>query len=71
MTLISERQRARLYINKKQKNIRNIYIYTKTQTLFRKQDNLRYVFIHNNPKTLGYAIYHEIFEIGIFIYTKA
>ena len=59
------------YIYKKQKYFRNVYIYTRIQTLFKKQDNLRYDFIHKNPDTLRYAIFHEFFEIGIYIDTKS
>ena len=61
MTPISERQRARFCIYKKQKKLRKI------QTLCKKQDNFRYVFIHKKPDTLLYAIFHEIFEIIIYI----
>ena len=69
MTTISERQHARFYIlYKKQKNMRNVYIYAKSQTLSKKQDNFRYIFIHKILYTLLYAIFHEIFEIGIYIY---
>ena len=56
---------------KKAEKLRNIYIYTKIQTLCKKQENLRYVFIHKNPNTLRYAIFHDNFEIGICIYTKS
>ena len=64
MTPISKRQGAPLYIY----IILNVYIYTKIQTLCKKQDNLRQVFVHKKPDTLVYAIFHEIFEIGIDIY---
>ena len=70
MTPISEIQRACLYIYKKQKIANRLYIYTKSQTLCKKQVNLRYVFIHKSPDTLYYAIFHKIFEIGIYIYKK-
>ena len=56
---------------KSKKIAKSLYIYTKSQTLFEKQDNLRYVFIHKNPDTLCYTIFYEIFEIGIYIYTKS
>ena len=65
---ITERQRARFYIYKKQKNVKCLYIYTKIQTLCKNQDNLRYVFIHKKPDNLRYAIFNEIFEIGVYIY---
>ena len=47
-----------------------LYIYIKSQTLFKKQDNFRYVFIDKNPDTLRYTIFQEIFEIDIYIHTK-
>ena len=31
------------------------------------QDNLRYVCIYKNQDTLRYTVFHEIFEIGIYI----
>ena len=55
-----------LYINKKQNNPETL-LYTKSRTLRKKQDNFRYVFIYKNPDTLSYAIFHEIFEVGIYI----
>ena len=54
----------------KSKKMRNVCIYRKSQTLFKKQDNFRYVFIHKSPDTLRYTIFHEIFEIGIYIYIQ-
>ena len=67
MTAISERQRARFYIYiQKSKTIAKRF-YAKSQTLRKKQDNFRYVFIYKNQDTLCYAIFHEIFEIGIYI----
>ena len=42
ITTISERQRARLYIYKKQKNLET-FLYTKSQTLCKNQENFRYV----------------------------
>ena len=70
MTSISKRQRAHFYIYKRQKIAKRLYINTKIQTLLKKQQILRYVFIHKNPNTMCYAIFHEIFETGIYIYTK-
>ena len=43
------------------------FLYTKIQTLYKKQDNFRYIFIYKNQDTLRYAIFHEIFEVGIYI----
>ena len=31
------------------------------------ETNLRYVFIYKKPDTLLYAIFHEVFEFGIYI----
>ena len=59
-------KRARFYIQKHQK-ICEIVLYTKSQTLFKKLDNFRYVFIYNKPYTLRYRIFHEIFDVGIYI----
>ena len=46
--------------------MRNVYIYSKNKTLCKKHDNLRYVFIYKKSDTLRSAIFHEIFEIGIY-----
>ena len=70
MTPITERQCPRFYIYKKQKKTKRLYIYTKIQTLNKNQDNLRNVFIHKKPDTLLYAIFHEIFEIDIYVYIQ-
>ena len=67
---VNKRQHASFSIYKNQKQFRNIYLYTKSQTIFKKQDNLRYVFIHKNPNTLRYAIFLKSFETEIYIYTK-
>ena len=56
-------------IQKAKKFAKRLYIYINPDTL-QKQDNLSYVFIHKNPDTLRYAIFHEIFDIDIYIYTK-
>ena len=56
MTIITKRQRTRLYIYKKQKNCKTV-IY-KIPTLCKKQDNFRYAFIYKNIDTLHYAIFH-------------
>ena len=66
MAAISERQCARLYIYIIIKKLRNV-LYTKRQTLYKKQDNVRYVFIHKKQDTLRSAIFHENFEVGIYI----
>ena len=38
---------------------------------FKKKVNLCYVIIHKYPVTLYYAIFHEIFEVGILYIPKA
>ena len=70
MTPISKRHRARFYIYKYPKKSKRLYIYPKSQTLFKQQENLCYVFIHKKLHTLCYAIFHGILEIGICIYIK-
>ena len=57
-----------LIYEKKQKNENRLYKYTKIQTLCKKQYNLRYIFIHKKPNTLRYAIFHDFFEIDIYMY---
>ena len=71
MTPISERQRANLYIYKNQKQIRNIYIYTKRRTLCKRQDQLSYVFIHKNPDTLRYVMFMVYTQSGFIYIQKA
>ena len=66
MNVISERQRAHLYIYKKQKNYEK-FLYTKSLTLCNKQDNYCYVFIYKKQDNLRYAIFHENFEVGVNI----
>ena len=53
-------------IYKKQKTLRNVFIYKK-QTLFKNPDNFRYILIYKKSDTLLYAIFHEIFEVSIYI----
>ena len=53
------------YIYKKQKN-RNIFN-TKSQTLCKQQDNFCYVFNIQKKDTLRYTMFHEIFEVCIYI----
>ena len=65
MTTIIERQRTRLY-TQKEKNCET-FLSKKSQTVFKKQDNFRYVFIYKKRYTLRYWIFHEIFEVGIYI----
>ena len=56
-----------LYIHRAKKCAKHLYLYTKRQILFKKQVNLRCVFIHKKPDNLRYGIFHELFEIGIYI----
>ena len=58
MTAIVESQRARYYIQKKQKNC---------ETLKKKLDNSRCVFVLKKQYILRYRIFDEIFEVGIYI----
>ena len=65
MAAIIERQRARFYIKKAKKC--EMFLHTKIETLFKKLDNFRYVLIYKKQYTLRYGIFHEIFEVGIYI----
>ena len=52
----------------KPKKLQNIYIHKqKSRYFYKNQDNFRYFFIYKKPDTLRYAIFHEMFEIGIYI----
>ena len=66
MTAIREIQRVPFYVYKKQKNTINCFIQTAGH-FTKKQDNFRDVFIYIQQDTLHYAIFHEIFEFGIYI----
>ena len=59
MTPIRERHFAHLYIQK-EKQLRNVFKY-------QKPHNSCYVFIYKKQDTLRYAIFHENFEVGIYI----
>ena len=65
MTAISERLCARFYMYK-EKIIVKRFIYKKPDT-FLKARQFLFSFIYKNIDTLHYAIFHEIFEIGIYI----
>ena len=58
MTAIVERQRARFYIQKKQK---------KCETIKKKARQFPLRFIYKRPYILRYWIFHEIFELSIYI----
>ena len=65
-TAIRERQRAGVYIYKKQRKLRNVFIYKNSDTLQKaRQFALR--FIYKKLDTLCYAIFPKTFEIGIYI----
>ena len=66
MNTMSTRQRALIYIYIYNKDCET-FLYTKIQTLCKNQDNSRHVFIYKKQDTLGYAIFHEGFEVGICI----
>ena len=57
MTPISKRQRACFIYTKRKNESKIIYIYTKSQTHYKKQDNLRHIFIQKKAHTLPYAIF--------------
>ena len=40
---------------------------TKSRTRCKKQENSRYVFIYKNHDTLRYTIFHENFELDIYV----
>ena len=58
MTAIIKRQR---------KTNCETFLYTKSQTLFKKLDNFRYVFQYKKAIHLKLRDFHEIFEVGIHI----
>ena len=66
MTVIIERQIARIYIYTKSKNIAKRFCIQKVET-FQKAIQLPYVFTYKEHHTLRYAIFHENFECGIYI----
>ena len=66
MTTISERQRARFYIYKKETNSKRLYIYIYTQKA-RHFSKRRAIFIYKKLDNFRYAIFHENFEIDICI----
>ena len=55
-----------VFICKKQQNCET-FLYTKSRTLFKKLDNFHYVFTYKKQDTLRYGIFHENFEVGIYI----
>ena len=58
-TDIIERQRARFYIHKKQKQMPNDFIHKKPDTFQKTRQFLL--------RTFPYGVFHEIFEVGIYI----
>ena len=70
MTFISERQRTCFYTHKKQNKCETFFFFLKEDTLQKtRQFVLR--FYSQKTNTLLYAIFHEIFDFGIYIYTKS
>ena len=56
------------FLYKKHDTLRYVtFLYTKSQTLCKNQDNFRYVCVYKKQDTLRYVIFHEIFEVGIYI----
>ena len=47
--------------------MRNLYKYIQKLDTFQKARQFELSFIHKKPDTLRYAIFHESFEIGIYI----
>ena len=43
------------------------FLHTKSRILFKKQDSFRYVFIYKRHDNIRYAIFHENFEVGIYM----
>ena len=57
--------RTFIYIHKKQKKLRNVFIYKNPET-FQKLDNFRYVYIYISD-TLYVTGFAENFEVDIYI----
>ena len=62
------RKTTRTYIYKKQKKCQT-FLYTKSQTLFKKLDNFRYVFQYKKQYTWRYGIFMKFLKF-VFIYKK-
>ena len=67
MTAISKIRRTRFNIYKGKKN-RNIFLYKYPDT-FQKAIRFQLRFINKKHDTLRYAIFHEIFGVGVYIQT--
>ena len=65
MTIIIERQRARLYTQKTKKIAKRFYIQKARN--FSKSKTLSVTFLHTKSQTLYVTQFHEIFEVGIYI----
>ena len=63
------RKTTRMFISTKSKKNGPTFLYTKTQTLFKKLDNFRYVFMYKKPYTLRYGIFMKFLQLA-FIYKK-
>ena len=65
--LTSEKDDVHIYIYiYKEKKLQNIFIYKNPDTL-QKERHFTLRFDIQNKDTLRYAIFHEIFEVGIYI----
>ena len=70
MTPISKKQRARFYIYKTQK-MRNVFIFLqKKPDTFQKARQFPVRFYSQKVVHLTLRNFHEIFEIGIYIYIQ-
>ena len=80
MTAISERQRARLYIYKKQKKLRYVFIYKNPDTsqkarqfplrFYIQKDNLRYTIFMKILKSAFIYKKHDTLHYVTFLYLK-
>ena len=70
MTPTNKIQRARFYIYKMQKNCETLMYIQKKPDTFQKARQFALRFYSQTPDTLRYAIFHDFFEIGIYIYRK-
>ena len=56
------------FLYKKHDTLRYVtFLYTKSQTLHKKLDNYRCVFLYKKQYTLRCRVFHEIFEVCIYI----
>ena len=60
---------TRTFIYTKSKKNCQMFLYTKSRTLFKKLDNFRYVFIYKKPYTWRYGIFMKFLKLA-FTYKK-